>query len=349
MNDGSQFSADSLLNAVKHNGYYESSGIVNNVYYRCKVTDLEKPLVVCFANAGKKNIASLEEAKSLEYSPWGFEYISSKKDLNVISFSCIGEAMWYRDVAFIAFLESQVTRVTRLFSRVYGYGGSMGGYAVATFQKLLNMDRVLLLNPISTLNSEVVPWEKRFSNAQKNLDWSSDYSDSALNEMQGYVIYDPLFSADKRHADRYRGLKKLKIPGVGHKMPLHLKNLKMLSWVFDSFLNDSIDEKKFNKMARKRRNYINYYKWLLSKQNTHISPIRRSIILRHYKAHQVKEGDNFNKMTRDEVDMIRDSAVLLEDVDIEYSYKLMMIAKKLRPKGKFISSKLSQYRRTLSD
>lgn len=91
-----------------------------------------------------------------------------------------------------------------------------------------SIDEVLLVNPISTLNGVLENFETRFRYPAKILDWSDPNNDGVLCKAKGYVVYDPLFYPGRMHARRYKGLEYLKLTGVGHSMPNHLKNLGML-------------------------------------------------------------------------------------------------------------------------
>ncbi|MDO6804081.1 hypothetical protein Q4595_16665, partial [Wenyingzhuangia sp. 1_MG-2023] len=179
----------------------------------------EAPLVISFSNAGE--VTNPNHIHETSYSPWGYEYLC-KKNLNVISFSCMGETTWYRNDLFIDFLESFALQLKK-FRRKIGYGGSMGGYAVSAFANLLELDNVLLMNPISSLNtSSLVPWETRFASAANGLNWEQRYNDGANLNCKGMIVYDPLFDLDNRHAKRYKTLKHIHFPGVGHGIPKHL-------------------------------------------------------------------------------------------------------------------------------
>ncbi len=49
------------------------------------------------------------------------------------------------------------------------------------------------------------------------------------------------------------------------------------------------------------------------------------------------------------IDTLRDTAILLENIDLQKSYKLMALAHKERPKGPFIKNKLVEYRKKLDN
>lgn len=57
---------------------------------------------------------------------------------------------------------------------------------------------------------------------------------------------------------------------------------------------------------------------------------------------------NNSSLSSDEINIIRDTAVLLENEDLNLSHKLMTIAKKHRPNGQYITNKITEYKKTLN-
>ena len=55
-----------------------------------------------------------------------------------------------------------------------------------------------------------------------------------------------------------------------------------------------------------------------------------------------------NKITFEDIDLIRDSAIKLEAVNKRYAFDLMNLASKLRPEGKFISSEKERMKKNLN-
>lgn len=74
-----------------------------------------------------------------------------------------------RNLELTSFI-SEIGKVIKNFPERLGYGGSMGGGAAGSFAELLNLDRLLLLNLITTLNKDIVPWETRFQK-YASLNW----------------------------------------------------------------------------------------------------------------------------------------------------------------------------------
>ena len=123
---------------------FMGSGFIDDVYLKYSFHDVNAPLVITFSNAGE--VTSLDDLQSDNYSPWGFDFVKSY-NVNVLSFSSIGKANWYRSAEFHSFIKS-LSKQLKVFNEKLGYGGSMGGFAVSVFSNCLGINRQLLMNPI---------------------------------------------------------------------------------------------------------------------------------------------------------------------------------------------------------
>ena len=316
-------------------------GEIDNIYYKYYIIDTERTLVITFSNAA--DLTPKRMVNNKKYSPWGFDFIS-KRNYSVISFSCIDSISWYRSQLFAKYL-IEIQAFLRPFKLKLGYGGSMGGYGVSAYSNILGLDKILLLNPISTLNADLAPWETRFHSA-KELDWHSLFYDGSDTNCEGYIVYDPLFSLDRKHASRYNNLQHLKLPGVGHRIPAHLQKLGILKQLFDDFTTDQLDVKWFIQQARNRKLYSGYYSWLLSSENRRLTPKRAKLIKRHQKAF-LAWRDLDSNAENEYINTLRDAAILLEGIDIGISFKLMRKAYELRPNSDFLRRKLDKYRKII--
>ncbi len=279
------YKKDPLIKLLHNSEYGMGKGTVDKVWYKFSIIDYNKPIVITFApykpNSVLHSPEDIEKSDFEELFIWGFDFIK-KEGFNVISFDTLKNGLWYRSEYLADYLKNLSEEIYGFPLRL-GYGGSMGGYGVSVFSNLLNLNRVLLLNPFSTLNRRLAPFETRFSDFLKNDNWESGFFDGGECNAKGYVIYDPLFHLDVKQANRYKNLEHLRLPGVGHSMPMHLQRLGMLGWIAKSFLHENhIDKNRFYKEARRRRNYSEYYNWLLSKMNRHLTLKRKNIII-YYK------------------------------------------------------------------
>jgi hypothetical protein len=318
--------------------------IIDNIYCKYHISDLTKPLVITFAS---KNAYLTLSQVEMDESPWGFSFVK-KEGLNVISFACINSDSWYRSQKFMIFLELFSKRLS-IFPERLGYGGSMGGYGVSAYANVLNMNRILLLNPISTLNELLVPFETRFVKSRQELDWKYGCIDGAKANSKGYIVYDPIYSLDKQHADRYKkNLSHLKVPGVGHSMPKHLLDLGILKWLFKNFVMNTLKIEEFHQKVRKRRLLPQYYEWMCSKHNRHITDLRKKIILK-YKKINIDNNSSSIFFKKRQINALRDAAVELENVDIFTAYELTKIASHLRPADLYFTKKIRIYKKIINE
>ncbi|MBS4154769.1 hypothetical protein [Cobetia sp. MC34] len=336
----------------------EKDFFIGSVYCRYHLFDISKPVVITFA---PDNVGLLDkEMLSKGRTPWGFKYIS-KLGFNVISFAEMRhDNSYYRNSEFINSIDIISAAIPKFPERL-GYGGSMGGYGVTAFANSLKLDRLLAFNPISTRNKNIASWdfEAKRSLWSFEQDWEGYCSDGAESQCSGYIIYDPLYDLDKKHAKRYTKLKHLKLPGVGHGVANYMQQLGMLDTVVKEFLDGKIDEKKFYKNARMRRKLQHYYTWMTGKENKYLTPKRKSIIEKYRDKMFAETSDNnissgkisdvsakkisSGKIDGEDVNNLLEAAIILEKNDIKLSYSLMRIARQYRPKGVKILRKLKEY------
>ncbi len=330
-----------LKNILENNwlSSYSAHGVIGDVYFRYSIINYDLPLIIYFSHMG--TVLSDEQINNDEFIPSDFKFLL-EKNLNVITFYCIDEANWYRNYDFHRALESLGPLFLKFNLRL-GYGGSMGGFGVSAFANILNLNRVLLFSPISSLNKSIAGWETRFKNRQRKYSWIGKYHDGSELNCSGYIVYDPLFKLDALHAKRYSKLTHLKVPGVGHAMGEHLQCMGILKWLFDSFLGDTVNEVVFRRRARRRFSYQGYYKHMLSKSS--LTPKRREIVSRYYNNLMKSNEDSRFELFEGDPDLLRDYAIKLEAYDLKMSEGLMALAHRMRPTGPTIKKKLEQYRK----
>jgi hypothetical protein len=370
---------DSLLIDSNENWPILIQGVAGSVFYKLYIHDATLPILITFGSMGM--IVTKGQAQAQNFSPWGFDF-AVKLGLNVLSFSSYEQTKWYRCPIFHKWLEAN-NHLFKVFPERLGYGASMGGYAASAFSNVLNIDRLLLLNPISTLNEDAVPWEVRpFQNAALH-DWKGKYFDGADTKSEGWVVYDPIYNLDRSHAKRYPRFKKIVFPGVGHQIPKHLNHLGLLKSLIKDFIYNKFASNDFYKLLRKRRQYVNYYKWLESAQNSHktekrltvIEKYRRLLIQDSYYSEEssgelideilsialeienvdldtytvleafAQKVEKLGKaaLVKTDVEFLKMAALKFEKEDIFISLKLMRLAALLRPNGPFIVKKVKQY------
>jgi len=215
-------------------------------------------LFITFEHSGKP----LSRPKGTR-KPWGIDFLVQKR-----GFSLLGVKPkyidWYRKNDLHEFFRSaDFFEFVSEFRKVILYGGSMGGYAALAFAEAIPGCTVIALNPQSTLNRQLVPWENRFKDGW-NENWNSDFHDAAVGAAFAkavYVAYDPLLKLDRKHVERLDGknLMHLKIPLVGHSMPIWLVQMGILGKIVDRIVADDLTEQEFYKMAQARKSIPRYF------------------------------------------------------------------------------------------
>lgn len=208
------------------------------------------------------NLSNVRDA-SLARDGWGYAFYREEgwSHLGVMSFA----ANWYRDPAFFDWWQGLArSNLFDRFSRVILTGTSMGAYAATTFARSIPGSHVLAFSPQSTLSSDLVPWEKRFGSGRAR-DWTGPYRDAAegLDGLGSvFVLYDPDFEPDQRHAERLQGpnVMHLKTWYASHKSALFLRRAELLKPTVRMAVEGELNELSFYRLYRGRRDlpwYVN--------------------------------------------------------------------------------------------
>ena len=200
---------------------------------------------------------------SLARESWGYDFYKAEgwSHLGVLSF----EANWYRDAALFDYMQELAHGgFFARFRHVTLTGTSMGAYAATAFARLIPGCTVLAFSPQSTLDTALVPWEERFASGRKQ-DWSGRFRD-ATEELatagRVFILYDPGFEPDLRHAMRYEGenVVHLKTWFSNHKSALFLRRAEILKKLVRLAVKGNLDSISFYRLYRARRRlpwYIN--------------------------------------------------------------------------------------------
>lgn len=196
-----------------------------------------------------------------ERDPWAAKFCAEHdySHLGVISQS----SDWFRDAALIDFF-AKLARdgFFDQFDRVCFAGTSMGGFGALSFAALVPDCTVIAFSPQSTLNTDLVPWEKRFASGRA-ADWTLPLSDGAETISpvgRAYVIFDPFFEPDRLHAMRIQGpgVIHLKAFGFGHKTALVTNRMGLLKQVMQGGIDGTLTEGGFYRSIRARKDIFLY-------------------------------------------------------------------------------------------
>lgn len=233
-------------------------------------------LVVTFMSALPQQQAPL--ATALDEGIWGEGFLA-KRGHSILG---VGRRRndWYLDADLQSALELLAARgVFARFRQVVFYGGSMGGFGALTYARLVPGALVLAHNPQTTLRREDTPWERRYEHGRQ-FDWSGPYGDAATglgHVARVYVSYDPHQKEDLRHVQRLprEHLVPLRVPCVGHQMPIWLQQMQLLAPVFDGVVDGSLSSERFREWARARVGLSRYW-FTLAQRRRH--PARRETL-----------------------------------------------------------------------
>ncbi len=216
-----------------------------------------KVLVVSFDNLSTVNDASLAR------EAWGYGFYAAEgwSHMGVMAF----EKNWYRDDALFDLMEAQNDLFAQ-FDTVVMTGTSMGAYAATAFADLAPGCTVLAYSPQATLDQKRVPWEKRFGGGRRQ-DWSGryangpDYCGQACNV---FIVYDPYFEPDRRHAELYTGgnVGHLKIWYASHKSAQFMRRADILKPVMQEAVAGTLTAARYYALLRSRRELVWYHEGL---------------------------------------------------------------------------------------
>jgi hypothetical protein len=162
------------------------------------------------------------------------EAFLNRQGYSVISVMA-NSANWFRAGDYPRFFCSDYLRgILDRFTRVHGYGASMGAFGALAFADLLRLHTVVAYMPVSSLRADLAPWETRFEPGRA-LDWSGSHADGAAgirSLRQLWAFYDPQ-NLDSRHADRLSQaasdrMHHIHMPGARHAVPAVLKREGLL-------------------------------------------------------------------------------------------------------------------------
>lgn len=148
------------------------------------------------------------------------------------------------------------------FTRVIAYGGSMGGFGALTYADTMGATDVVAMNPQSTMNPTLVPWETRFKAAPRGefVGRFGDAKENFVNTPRVFILVDRYFAPDWGHVSRLHpgSYTALNVPYLQHGLPTALAKMGVLSWMIQSFANDTFTEAAFYSRIRARRQSRRY-------------------------------------------------------------------------------------------
>jgi len=186
----------------------------------------------------------------------GFSVLAIKADHND----------WYREsLVHRAITELRDAGLFQRYRSVATAGSSMGGFAALAFADLCSARQALAITPQATVDPRRVPWEARYPYGAQQ-DWDTPFADAGDGcraTDATCIVVDPFHALDGRHAQLIVAsnprAQLLRVPLVGHVMPVWLLQMDMLKPLMGQLGNCAIDPSDFHARARARRKLKRYY------------------------------------------------------------------------------------------
>ncbi|ONG56167.1 hypothetical protein BKE38_06580 [Pseudoroseomonas deserti] len=190
--------------------------------------------------------------------PWGWRF-AIQNGWSILGIASL-RPVWFREPALHdALLRLRDAGFFRGFDRVVFAGSSKGGFGALVFSSLSPGATVIAIDPQSTLDRALVPWETRYPLG----DWALPFRDAAEElavAARIWLLHDPHFAPDRRHADRLSapGLTLLRCRHLGHGLAESLQKMDILAPVMRGFTEGILDEAGFWALYRARRRLVRY-------------------------------------------------------------------------------------------
>jgi tetratricopeptide (TPR) repeat protein len=194
-----------------------------------------------------------------------------------------------------------VRAATKKYKFVVTYGCSMGGYAALNFSSHLNAHRALAIYPQLSINRSVVPFETRWQEEAKLIDFSRDSIHIPPNPgARDIVLFDPHITLDKLQAEaihKVRGSELVPLPFLGHGGMGAGVDTEMLKKIIRLIVEEN--DKHISSVAKRmhktfRRTKAKYY-FELARRRPSMNPAMRVDLLLRASSRAVDDyGINFD-------------------------------------------------------
>lgn len=202
------------------------------------------------------NLSNVNDADPMR-EPWAYKFALDQGVSHLGVMAHVSD--WYRDAELIERFETfAADGFFEGYERVIFAGVSMGAYAAIAFASLVPGAHVVAINPQTTLDEALVPWETRYENGRRQ-NWTLPLGDAAaLTGSLGRVnvFYDPYHALDQKHVDRLSGanIHIYRCRYSQHKTAVFLRKIGAHKTVMERCIFDELTDAEFYKLYRARRN-----------------------------------------------------------------------------------------------
>ncbi len=216
---------------------------------------------------------------------------------------------FFRDEEVLDFFDAQIdASFFEGFRRVLFFGAGSGGYAACAFSIAAPGATVLAIAPVSTLDPEIAPWDRRFL-SQRRLDFRTRFG-FAPAMMEGlrkaFVVYDPMQAVDAMHATIFRIplVTLLRSPALGPDTAAALERLGVYDRLVEVTLRGRLTPLRFAELMRKRRQDAAYLQALVQRLSQSDHPALTVVAARH--ALGLKDNQSARKTVSETGDIAQD-------------------------------------------
>lgn len=224
-----------------------------------------------FIDQGNTLLVSFETIQGIQKlsdlaQPLGFDLV---KNLGWSHLCMISDGdTWFRDEQIYAFFDQLIDDgFFDEFDNVVFYGAGPCGYAACAYSVAATGARVLAVQPQATLDPRITEWDDRFTELRRTnftdrYGYAPDMIDAAEH---AYVLYDPKQQFDAMHAALFqrKNVTRLRLPYFGTEIQTRLVEMDILYALIALAGQGQLNEMRFAKMLRKRRDNGVYLRSLM--------------------------------------------------------------------------------------
>lgn len=146
--------------------------------------------------------------------------------------------------------------------RLITYGSSMGGLGALMASRHLDPTETLAVCPQYSMDTRIVPFEKRWKVYTANITFGPDMMASAPSKGKTYIFVDLLFDSDRRHFEMIRAVRNvtpIAVNFAGHDVAGRLNKYGILSSTLEDIVAAPLDDRRLKKTIRASRQSSAHY------------------------------------------------------------------------------------------
>ncbi|WP_443751191.1 hypothetical protein [Asticcacaulis solisilvae] len=161
--------------------------------------------------------------------------------------------------------------------RLITYGSSMGGLGALLAAHYLDPTETLAVCPQYSMDTRIVPFEKRWKVYTANITFGPDLMASVPSKGKTYIFVDLLFDSDRRHLEMIRavrGVTPIPVNFAGHDVAGRLNKYGILSSTLEAIVAAPLDQHHLIRTIRASRQASAHYWSMLGTRALNTGRIR---------------------------------------------------------------------------